>query len=211
MERETYFYNGYRFHRYPNSKCESDRKYYRGWVKINGKFVKTYLHRYIWYLANGEIPKGYCVHHIDGNYDNNTLDNFTILPADEHEKLHIEKFGERTWKSICKGLEKAQECAKVWHSSEEGRKWHSQNAKNMWRNKPMRRYVCKMCGKTFESNKIYPPKFCSNNCRAQWRRISGVDNEERTCAFCGVKFVVNRYSRTKCCSRECANELRRHK
>ncbi|WP_374937907.1 HNH endonuclease signature motif containing protein [Bacteroides intestinalis] len=211
MARETITYNNCKFHRYPDSECESDRKYYRGWVRIDGKLVKTYLHRYIWYLANGEIPAGYCVHHIDGDYNNNTLDNLTIMLADEHEKLHTELYGDGTWSKVHKGLEKAREKAPEWHASEDGQKWHSQNAKRMWKDKPMRQYVCEMCGRTFESNSQHLPKFCSNNCKAEWRRCSGVDDEERVCAVCGSKFVINRYSKTKCCSRKCSAVYRRNK
>lgn len=211
MARETIIYEGFRFHRYPDSKCESDRNYYRGWVRIDGKLVKTYLHRYIWYLANGEIPTGYCVHHIDGNHNNNTLANLTLMLADEHEKLHIEKYGDCTWQKIRKGLKKAQAKAIEWHKSEEGQDWHRKNGENLWKDKPMVEYICQVCGRTFESNSQHAPKFCSNNCKSKWRRMSGADNEERVCVVCGAKFTVNKYSKTLCCSRECSAVYRRNK
>lgn len=211
MERETINFNGFRFHRYPNGKCESDRKYYRGWVRIDGKLVKVYLHRYMWELANGEIPEGYCVHHLDGDYNHNSLDNFALMRADEHEKLHTKLYGEYTWKKIKKALDDCRDRAAQWHASEDGRKWHSENGKKMWRNKPVRQYVCQVCGKTFESNSANPPKFCSNSCKSKWRIQSGMDNEERNCPVCGAKFTVNKYAKTKCCSRSCAAKHRGHK
>lgn len=211
MERETIIYNGFKFHRYPNGKQESDRKYYRGWVRIDGKLIKTYLHRYMWELANGAIPEGYCVHHTDGDYNNNTLANFSLMRADEHEKLHTELYGECTWKKIKKSLDDNRGKAAEWHSSESGREWHRENGKKFWKDKPMRTFICQVCGKTFESNSQQTPKFCSNNCKSEWRRQSGVDNEERICPICGTKFIVNKYSHKECCSRSCTAKNRRNK
>ena len=52
---------------------------------INGRRLR--LHRYIYEKYNGEIPKGYDIHHKDHNKKNNTLENldrtfsYTILTA----------------------------------------------------------------------------------------------------------------------------------
>ena len=36
------------------------------------------LHREVWKYHNGEIPKGYHVHHIDSNKNNNSIDNLEL-------------------------------------------------------------------------------------------------------------------------------------
>jgi len=36
----------------------------------------------------GEIPKGFEIHHIDGDKDNNNISNLEILSASEHQKKH---------------------------------------------------------------------------------------------------------------------------
>lgn len=84
MQRETTTYNGFKFHRYPDAKCESDRRYFKGWAEIDGEWKKITLHRYIWLVERGEIPKGYHVHHIDGNVDNNTISNLALMLAHDH-------------------------------------------------------------------------------------------------------------------------------
>lgn len=50
---------------------------------------KNYLvHRLVWQVFNGEIPDDYVVHHIDGNPQNNHLDNLCLMKSDEHYKYH---------------------------------------------------------------------------------------------------------------------------
>lgn len=49
---------------------------------------RSHLHRHIWEAANGPIPDGYDIHHIDENKTNNTLENFECLPKAEHTRLY---------------------------------------------------------------------------------------------------------------------------
>ena len=50
------------------------------------------LHTAIWeYFNNREVPKGYCIHHIDGNPFNNDISNLQCMEIGEHRKLHAEK------------------------------------------------------------------------------------------------------------------------
>lgn len=37
---------------------------------------------------NIKIPKGFDIHHIDGNRQNNNIDNLLLLPRDIHKKYH---------------------------------------------------------------------------------------------------------------------------
>jgi hypothetical protein len=46
------------------------------------------LHHYIWKQKNGDIPRGYHIHHIDNNRANNDLNNLMLLTAEDHQRLH---------------------------------------------------------------------------------------------------------------------------
>jgi hypothetical protein len=46
------------------------------------------LHRYVWEKINGDIPKGYCIHHADFNPLNNDISNLVLLTNGEHTALH---------------------------------------------------------------------------------------------------------------------------
>ena len=42
------------------------------------------LHRMVFIHYNGEIPKGYCIHHKDGNKGNNDISNLECVRRSEH-------------------------------------------------------------------------------------------------------------------------------
>ena len=52
----------------------------------NGKQCR--VHRGCWEAHRGAIPKGYIVHHIDGDRMNNAIENLACLPHGEHTRLH---------------------------------------------------------------------------------------------------------------------------
>ncbi len=62
-----------------------DRKGY-ACICVAGKDVK--LHRYIWEQKNGAIPKGYQLHHIDGNKKNYHIENLLLVTQSDHLKIH---------------------------------------------------------------------------------------------------------------------------
>ena len=76
----------------------------------------------------GKIPEGYIVNHIDKNSLNNDISNLEIMTSSEHAKMHSLEPHRR--KMSQENIKKAQEGAKAWHRSEEGRKWHRAHWKN---------------------------------------------------------------------------------
>jgi hypothetical protein len=58
--------------------------YFR-WVSQNSNI---YLHRYIWSKAQGEIPEGFDVHHINEDRGDNRLENLGLVSKAEHGRLH---------------------------------------------------------------------------------------------------------------------------
>lgn len=38
-----------------------------------------------------EIPSGFDIHHIDGNRENNNIENLLMLPSDLHHRYHLTK------------------------------------------------------------------------------------------------------------------------
>lgn len=53
---------------------------------LNGAPILS--HRKAWILANGPIPAGHHVHHINGNKFDNRLENLECLPGSEHVAEH---------------------------------------------------------------------------------------------------------------------------
>ena len=52
-------------------------------------------HKHIWIVNNGTIPKGFHIHHLDGNKLNNNINNLMMLSETSHKQLH--KLQNRRW------------------------------------------------------------------------------------------------------------------
>ena len=170
------------------------------------------LHREVWRYHNGEIPKGFHVHHKDGNRCNNNPDNLVLIESGAHMSLHMQEQSRKEKSRAC--IIKAIESAPAWHGSEQGKEWHSFHGKESWAKRMENKYVCSYCGKEFFTKSIYGKNrntFCGNNCKSAYRRASGVDNEERTCPVCNKVFIANRYAKKITCGYECALKRRRGK
>jgi hypothetical protein len=160
------------------------------------------LHRMVWIFHHGLPPAGYHVHHIDGDAANNDVDNLRLLPSFEHLSTHNKPRHEYHMRHI----KLMQDLAKKWHVSPEGRSWHGEHAKEAWAKRGLQTYNCAKCGIAFETRHRYGEDqntFCSNKCKAQYRRDSGADNVTRVCEVCGREFLANKYAKVRFCSEEC--------
>lgn len=184
------------------------------YCKLDGRSLS--LHRYLYEKYRGEIPEGYCIHHKDHNRENNDIDNLVCVPFEEHAKYHLLKRVESGELDAKRAIRLAQEGAKAWHRSKEGREWHRKHAKEVaakryapGNRRPM---VCTWCGKTYMGFPDMRKKgFCSPSCQGAARRASGVDDEDRSCVVCGSTFRANKYTKTKTCSKGCWVELLRRR
>ena len=129
------------------------------------------LHRAVWEYYNGKIPKGYHIHHKDGDRCNNDISNLTLLEGKAHLSEHMSN--EERKSQSRESIKQASQFASIWNGSEDGKKWHSQHAKEYWKNAPINEYVCSFCGKSFKTRYVYSSnsnRFCHPNCKASYRR-----------------------------------------
>lgn len=56
------------------------------YVYVNRKKIPEHVH--VWEQANGPKPEGCDIHHIDGDGNNNALENLVCLTKSEHKQLH---------------------------------------------------------------------------------------------------------------------------
>ena len=188
METPKYItYDGLRF-------CRDDKTGYY----LNSTIRKR-LHRYVWEREVGTIPKGCQIHHIDGNKANNDISNLAIMTATGHQRLHGQEQARK--EASRANVKKATAAAPAWHRSEAGKKWHAEHAKG--RKQPRTDKTCEYCGTLFKGTKTQ--RFCSNKCKAAWRRRSGKDDIQRTCELCGKIFATSKYEKVKFCSLECTH------
>ena len=79
--------------KYGNARINSNGYYIISSVK-KGCFEK-YLHRLIYEEHFGEIPKGYFIHHKNGNKLDNRIENLEAISHAEHTRLH--SYGNKYW------------------------------------------------------------------------------------------------------------------
>lgn len=178
----------------------------RGYYHAHVGGTTKLLHRAVWEYYNGAIPNGYHIHHIDGNKDNNNINNLDMILASEHLSMHAKDNFEQNSEFFISHLEKIRPLASEWHGSEEGKAWHSDHAKNIAKNMEKVEKECEYCGSAYLVKKAfaYKSRFCSNKCKAAYRRKSGADNILCKCIICGREFTKNKYESAMTCSRECS-------
>ena len=156
---KTISFNGKRF--------SWDGKYY---APVGGyKQEHKRFHQEVWQYYNGEIPKGYHIHHKDGDRANNEINNLEAVKIKEHLSRHYKE----NWKDkdfrekVRKNCNNIRPLTKEWHSSEEGRKWHSEQAKTAWQKRKTVIKECEVCKKEFEAYRASIARFCHPNCKAK--------------------------------------------
>jgi len=75
---------------------------------INSKRYTKLEHVFVWETINGAKPEGFCVHHIDGTKDNNSIENLILMTHKTHRRIHKgqQEIDSKWWKfcSICEIL-----------------------------------------------------------------------------------------------------------
>lgn len=198
MKSETVEYKGMTFRRYPDADRRSDRVYFKKTVR--GK--PCYLHRMVYEDANGPIPKGMHIHHIDGDEGNNDISNLEMLTPSDHINEHMDD-ERREW-CINNLAVNARPKASAWHKDPANRQHHVEIGGMAYKNFSPEDKACEQCRKMFKPKKLGSlDRFCSNSCKSAHRRDSGVDDIERECGFCMCKLTANKYSKTRFCSKSC--------
>jgi hypothetical protein len=54
------------------------------------------MHTYVWEKRNGTVPKGYGIHHIDLNRENNAIENLEMLTIEEISSKHNPHYNQFT-------------------------------------------------------------------------------------------------------------------
>lgn len=189
--RESVLYKGKWYHRYPDGKYPTQRKYFQG-----SGGGHSYLHRDVWEAKNGPIPDGHHVHHVDGDTLHNALSNLECLPADEHRLEHRDEKAERG------------------RSSENLALLDAARQKSVPR---IESFTCSHCGKAYEAAANGKNRFCSKKCR----NIVGLRNMRKrraaeranptpgkrkasfTCEECGSSYEAFANGRNRFCSAKC--------
>ncbi len=182
------------------------RKHLKQKYFYTSKYMGMYsrcLHRQMWFDVYGEIPKGFQIHHKDGDAFNNSIDNFELVEGREHSRAHsIKRFKDNPEK-LLKIAEAGRELAKEWHGSEAGINWHRENAiKCDFGHREYGERECDSCQTKFIAKRAMQ-RFCSNACKSAYRRRNNPDMITRKCDKCESEYITRKYLPAYYCSKEC--------
>lgn len=123
--------------------------------------------RKVWRAKNGDIPKGYHIHHKDGDFTNNTIENLVCISASEHSKLHWSQGDISIPVRLANPIPRHMRPA---------RKLYMQQ---YFKEIVMETAICYECGKEYSRNRYGKVVTCSRTCTSKrWRRQELVINNE---------------------------------
>lgn len=200
---ESVVYRGERF------RVQTSGRYYQSGRK---DVAERLLHRRVWRDHHGAIPDGYHIHHKDGDWRNNAIENLALVDGIDHWRQH--KLQQLATPGASERnvtyLARARIAAAEWHRSDKGLAFHSELGRDSWKNRPPKLVQCQQCGKSFTARRHEVALFCSRACYDKSGRGGYLTcfTDVRNCAWCGKEFVAHRYRKVACCSRLCGNRKR---
>lgn len=165
-----------------------------GYYKRN---IVVLLHRHVWEKHFGPIPKGYHIHHKDGNKLNNDISNLECLSASDHHK----KTWDENYEKMC--ITTSRNFGNYKRSKAQ-RKKTSENSKKYWKYKQPTKLRCTICDEIYSTKQPELSKRCR---KCQKKDHYENAREDRFCRICNAKFNCYKYSKIQTCCRSCGLKL----
>ena len=72
-----------------NRRKDTHKPTKKGYVRLLQKGMgHKFEHILVWEKYFGKVPEGYQIHHIDGNKENNNIENLQLVTPMEHKRIH---------------------------------------------------------------------------------------------------------------------------
>lgn len=157
-------FEGVRYYRYPGSPNPAHRSYFHAGAGAKGTSV---LHRAIWMSANGPIPDGFQIHHIDGDSLNNDLSNLECVNPKTHAERHRDV--REKIELTCEWCGSDYKCA-TRRGNERFCSAKCLSAERRASGIDDEDRICEFCGGPFRVNRYEGVRFCTRSCGQRNRR-----------------------------------------
>jgi hypothetical protein len=127
------------------------------------------LHRKVWEDANGPVPKGMHLHHVDEDRANNQLSNLVLMTRRQHFQKHWTQ--ERIERGRVHMAKNVIPKAALWHKDPANHDAISKSVKAGWKNRreigPQATLTCVVCGDEYQTYRPDVSQFCSRSCKVR--------------------------------------------
>jgi hypothetical protein len=167
----------------------------------------TFLHHDIWRSYGNDIPKGYELHHKDGDSRNDVIENYELLTKSQHTKLHYQTrvlrsfvceqcndsfYTKALWTRFCPvcALKRTNKRARVYYEQHKIQCQQAQT-KRYHSDKNLKSGICFYCGNVFFSRTMHINQCCGHSCAMKYR----ASLKPRSCSIIGCmnKFYAKGY------------------
>lgn len=100
-----------------------------GWARyarrdaiVEGRRTSIAIHIQVWEAANGSVPEGFTLHHLNGDARDNRVENLGQVTPEEHRRIHCgwTRREDGTWLKPCSGCRSAKPPTEFYSKSRGG-------------------------------------------------------------------------------------------
>jgi hypothetical protein len=161
--REELWLDGLPYYRYPDAPDTKSGRPRRNYF-VNTSTKKRY-HIELWKKYNREIPKGFEIHHVDGDSLNNELENLVCLSKGDHARItKFEQIGIQIECIVCNKKFRSKNTRKEWRPVRfcSGKcRQKKYNKEGIYKDSER---TCPVCGTKTTKLRSNPALCCSQSC-----------------------------------------------
>lgn len=170
-KKEAVVFQGRRYSRNPGDRYFSCQR----WDPERKRYFYDSIHRAVWREAHGEIPRGSHVHHKNGDWNDNRLENLEVLSHGDHMRAHSDTFSKspKLRRHLDRIRTKALQAHTRYKRTARGKQESRQRGLTSQSRAPVWVECCVQCGTKFERQSITKPRHCSQRCKWNWAYAHG--------------------------------------
>lgn len=147
-------------------QVRTDGRYWT-WYWKDGHKRTIFRYRWVWIKAHGAIPRGFHIHHRNGDKADDRLENLEMMPRRKHSQLHGAQAHSASQERMT--VYRCEQCGQEFRKRPtKGRpnRFCSMDCRDDWMRSLTPEWTCANCGRKFKRQPDHgtTPKYCSVTC-----------------------------------------------